>query len=303
MAGRRRDRSRSSWASRRFEPLGPELSNEATKGEYSCFKLNARLPQTKSRPTRRIGLGLVALLWAASASAAAPAMECMKHNVPESLRMRQLQLHTESANGNSDLTSTVYARTGDGLALNMQIDAPQDLRGAAFLFRQRERSEEMYLFMPAVNRVKRISGAATETSFFGSALKYSDLKALNAMYVDTQVEERGDAPIESAPARQLLIKPTDPEAKTETLAFIDPKSCLPLRLDVSRAGKKVREFTTERAAIRQDEDRWYLAYGTMKDLEAGVTTRIQMKELRGFKEMPVSLWNPSLFHQAAYGKK
>lgn len=254
--------------------------------------------------SRRTALGLITLLWVASAPAAAPAMECMKHNVPETLRMRQLELHTESANGNNDLTSTVYARTGDGaIALNMQIDAPQDLRGAAFLFRQRERNEEMYLFMPSLNRVKRISGAATETSFFGSALKYSDLKALNAMYVATQVEERGEVQVENAPARQLLIKPVDPEATTETLAVLDPQSCLPLRLEVSHAGKKIREFTTERAAIRRDEDRWYLAYGTMKDLEALVITRIQMKELRGFKEMPVSLWNPSLFHQAAYGKK
>ena len=107
-----------------------------------------------------------------SAFAAVPAMECMKHNVPETLRMRQLQLQTESASGSSHLTGTVYARTGNdgGIALNMQIDAPQDLRGAAFLFRQRERNEEMYLFMPALNRVKRISGAAAETSFFGSAL-------------------------------------------------------------------------------------------------------------------------------------
>lgn len=248
----------------------------------------------------------LAVFWivAGPAFAAAPPMECMKHNVPETLRMRQLQLQTESASGSSHLTGTVYARTIDGgVALNMQVDAPQDLRGAAFLFRQRDKNEEMYLFMPALNRVKRISGASTETSLFGSALKYSDLKALNAMYVATQVEERGETQIENAPARQLLIKPADPHSTTETLAALDPESCLPLRLDVARAGRKIREFSTERAAIRQDEDRWYLAYGTMRDLESQVTTRIQMKELRGFKEMPASLWNPALFHQAAFGRK
>ncbi|MFA5939057.1 MAG: outer membrane lipoprotein-sorting protein [Sinimarinibacterium sp.] len=259
------------------------------------------------RTSRRFGLrALLAALCAvaAPAFAAAPALECMKHNVPETLRMRQLQLQTESASGSSHMTGTVYARTGDGgVALNLQVDEPHDLRGAAFLFRQRDQNEEMYLFMPALNRVKRISGAATETSFFGSALKYSDLKALNAMYVDTEVEERGEIQVENAPARQVSIKPVDSESKTSTLAVLDVKSCLPLRLEITRAGRKVREFTTERAAIRQDEDRWYLAYGTMRDLETQVTTRIQMKELRGFDKMPVSLWNPSLFHQAAFGKK
>lgn len=251
------------------------------------------------------GLAIAALLCTAAPLHAAPSpLECMKQNVPDTLRVREMQLDTQSASGPSTLTGTVYARTADGeVALNLQIDAPADMRGAAFLFKQRKEAEEMYLYMPALNRVRRISGAAAESSLFGSALHYSDLRALNAVYVDTDVDDQGEAAFDEAPVRKLLIRPTDPASTTTTLALVDPESCLPLKLEVSQGGKAVREFESERAAIRQDETRWYLAYGTMRDLAAGVTTSVRMKELRGFDKMPVSLFNPSLFHQAMFGKK
>lgn len=259
----------------------------------------------RRQQSRLCHLLCASLLWGAvPAAAAPPTMACMKQNLPNALRMREMQLETQAASGSSTLSGTVYARTEDGeLALNLQIDSPSDLRGAAFLFRQRSQGEEMHLFMPALNRVRRISGAAAESSLFGSALHYSDLRLLGSLSADTAAEDQGDAPFDGAPARKLLIRPADPASTTVTLALVDPQSCLPLRLEVSQDGKPVREFSSERAAIRQDEDRWYLAYGTMRDLTNGVTTTVRMKELRGFDKVPVSLFNPSLFHQAAFSKK
>ncbi len=59
----------------------------------------------------------------------------------------------------------------------MQFTEPADIRGTAFLLLddQNNNQEDMYLYLPALGAVRKISGSQKNGSFVGSDLTYNDL--------------------------------------------------------------------------------------------------------------------------------
>jgi outer membrane lipoprotein-sorting protein len=59
----------------------------------------------------------------------------------------------------------------------MQFTEPADIRGTAFLLLddQKNKQEDMYLYLPALGGVRKISGSQKNGSFVGSDLTYNDI--------------------------------------------------------------------------------------------------------------------------------
>lgn len=56
------------------------------------------------------------------------------------------------------------------------FDEPRDVRGTAFLIHaNRDKSDDIWLFLPALERVKRISSSNRSGSFLGSEFAYEDI--------------------------------------------------------------------------------------------------------------------------------
>ena len=56
------------------------------------------------------------------------------------------------------------------------FDEPRDVQGTAFLIHShKEKADDQWLFLPALNRVKRISSANRSGSFMGSEFAYEDM--------------------------------------------------------------------------------------------------------------------------------
>ncbi len=65
---------------------------------------------------------------------------------------------------------------GDGNKSLFVFDEPRDVQGTAFLVHaHREGSDDQWLYLPALRRVKRISSANQSGSFMGSEFTYEDL--------------------------------------------------------------------------------------------------------------------------------
>lgn len=87
-------------------------------------------------------------------------------NIPDneqiSREMRQLTLEVED----------------DGDKLIMVFDRPRDLKGTAMLtFTHKVGSDDQWLYLPALKRVKRISSADKSGPFMGSEFAYEDLSS------------------------------------------------------------------------------------------------------------------------------
>jgi len=86
-------------------------------------------------------------------------------------------------NKNGD-ESTRYIRLrtletkGDGDKSMSIFDRPRDVKGTAFLsFTHKEKSDDQWLFLPALKRVKRIASRNKSGSFMGSEFAFEDLSS------------------------------------------------------------------------------------------------------------------------------
>jgi len=65
---------------------------------------------------------------------------------------------------------------GDGDKTIMTFDTPRDVRGTAMLtYSHKTGSDDQWIYLPAIKRVKRISSANKTGSFLGSEFTYEDL--------------------------------------------------------------------------------------------------------------------------------
>ena len=65
---------------------------------------------------------------------------------------------------------------GDGDKTVFVFDRPRDVKGTAFLVHShKDRSDDQWLYLPALKRVKRISSSKQSGSFMGSEFSYEDM--------------------------------------------------------------------------------------------------------------------------------
>ena len=78
-----------------------------------------------------------------------------------------------------ELRPKVIEVEGDGDRTLFVFDRPRDVRGTAFLVHaHKDESDEQWLYLPALKRVKRISSSKQSGSFMGSEFSYADLSAV-----------------------------------------------------------------------------------------------------------------------------
>ena len=84
--------------------------------------------------------------------------ECMRANLPETVRIQQVRLNTVDRDGTQRLlTGRIVASRADGrLNANLRLESPPDLKDSAYLSREnRDGRDEIFLYVPAMNRVRR----------------------------------------------------------------------------------------------------------------------------------------------------
>ena len=126
----------------------------------------------------------------------APGLLCAQSSSPEQTGLRIAQDARAREDGFQDFTAQqvmvlrnrqgresrrqlrvqVLEVAGDGNKSLFVFDEPRDVQGTAFLVHaHREGSDDQWLYLPALRRVKRISSANQSGSFMGSEFAYEDL--------------------------------------------------------------------------------------------------------------------------------
>jgi len=255
--------------------------------------------------------GIAGCLWAAllgafatfaHAEAGAPTaqsvMDCMRANIPKTLTVKDVQLDASDAAGSTrSLRGKLYAtREDDKLRAVIRIASPADLAGASYLLRERDSGDEMYVYIPALAKVRRISGAAVDGSLWGTDLSFGDIKQLSNAFSGSDPKIGKDEVLGGRPVHVLSVMPTaaDGARVTRLLAWVDTRSCVALRVDFYE-GQAVRK-RLEASDLRQDGAYWYASQLQMSDLKQGSKTRLKVLDVRADKSLPGRLFHPATFY-------
>lgn len=251
-----------------------------------------------------LGLATPSLVQAAeAASAVQPIVTCMKANVPAQLQVRNFELTaTDKTGGTRTLAGRLNARTDNGrINAMMAITSPADMRGAAYLVKEADapgKEEEMYVYIPALQKVRRITGGMKDSSLFGTDLSYSDVKQISyALSGDTLKLERTES-LENRPT-WVLSMAADVSAGArfdKVFAWIDQKSCMVMKAEFQQAGVVRKRFLSGAKYLAQSGPHWYVTEGRIDDLQEKTHTVLKITGVMSDKDLADRLFNPRIFY-------
>ena len=106
--------------------------------------------------------------------------ECVEANLPGSTSVQTVTFHaTDRGRHVRTARATMYySKQPDGLGkMLIRFNRPYDLRGAGYLLIERERDDDMFVYLPNVG-VRRITGRMVNGSMFGTDLASGQVRRL-----------------------------------------------------------------------------------------------------------------------------
>jgi hypothetical protein len=184
--------------------------------------------------------------------------------------------HKKLANGN--------------LGVYIEVTAPGDVKGTRFLFIDRvDQSDEQYIFVPKVGRVRRLTGSVDDQPFLGSEFKVSDL--VNANPDDFTMAFIGDATIQGRKCRLVEAKKKDPATwgYGKAIYAIDPNDLLVMRIEFfDTDGKPVRVFTVDK--VEKIDGIWTPRLLRAKNVKDDIESTLTISEVHYDVDLPDSLF-------------
>ncbi|MGH8460255.1 MAG: outer membrane lipoprotein-sorting protein [Stenotrophobium sp.] len=244
-------------------------------------------------------LALSVLPLTAMARDVAALRACLTANLPRQSFQQDIVLVQSGQDGvQQRLAGTWYWQRVDSRHSGLlRLSSPSDLAGASYLFLSRDNTENIYMYMPAVGRVRHVVGATMAQSLFGSGLSAFDLKFLLSGLQGGRLTRIGATVSGGRPAENWrYIPPSDPNILYDRLDLtVDDAWCLPMKVELY-GGVPWKTLALDPDSVRQINGRWTASRATLIDLREQTTTKIQTSNDVADKPLPPALFNPAQFY-------
>jgi hypothetical protein len=253
----------------------------------------------------RVGLAFGFLLLAAPALALEKAEDiraCARKNFPATSSTQTFLLTTIGRDGSerSLHASAFWKRGSDGKAKAMlQVDQPDDLRGSSYLMVEKSTRDDLFMYLPAMNRVKRIQGNQTSDALWGTDFSYEDIKQVQGIFDSGKLTREADAEVAGKKHFVLSFVPDKLEesAYKRIVSQIDPASCVALQTDFFEAGDAPRKrLVVDPKEVRQQGARWMAHLYEMRDLRNETRTVLRIEKITADSDLADRLFNPQTFY-------
>lgn len=249
-------------------------------------------------------LALLALPAAASSAWARDAQSviaCMRDNLPQRLQVEHLALRsTDASGGVRRLQGVLYVQREGGLLRSMMaLSQPAALAGAAYLLRERaDDDDEMYMYLPALNRVRRISGAAMNGPLFGTDISYADLRQLQSAYRDQSAVLEPSTTLQNRPVDVLRLNEAAGGAARYTTIrlWVDRASCVALRATFADAQGVVKTLEVPASHLQQFGKHWLATELTLRDVRRNSQTRLEITGVDHPPDIPRRVFDPHTYY-------
>lgn len=226
---------------------------------------------------------------------------CIRKNAPESTAIQSIRLRSEGEgymNEEKTLSAKVYwkyqpAGTSNLLAV---FDEPDDILGSRLLFLEKKPENEIYLYMPALFKVRRISSDRISSSMYGMDFSYEDFQWLYNMLSTAVSEQRPDAVIDGEPVYAFAVIPSAGKASLyETIySYFDKKSCVIRKVEFYEPGNKLRKvLLANPETIKEVNGKLVPHKFLMRDLKEGSETELNVLTVKVDPPIDDSLFDPA----------
>jgi len=180
---------------------------------------------------------------------------------------------------------------GESWAL-LRFTEPADIKNTGLLtYNYPDRDNNQWIYLPALDRARRIAASRKGGRFVGSDLYYEDLQ-------DREVDQdehriRGKDKVNGVATTVLESTPVDADNSvySKRVSWIHEKTLLPLRVDYYKAGsdKPVKRLKVRK--IKKIQGFWTVVDSTVTDLKSGHQTRMVTKAIAYDQSLPDKLFS------------
>ena len=169
--------------------------------------------------------------------------------------------------------------------------APADIENTGLLTRDYpDGSTDQWVYLPAMDRARRIAADRKGGRFVGSDLFYEDLQD-RKVNMDRH-RHLGIDTLHNTPVERLESIPIDPSNSvySQRLSWIHTDTLLPLRIDFFSPGRDEPSKRLEVHRIEPIQGYWTVMDSTMTDLTTGHQTRMTVERIRYDQGLPDTLF-------------
>lgn len=174
----------------------------------------------------------------------------------------------------------------------MRFITPADIRGTGLLTKDHPGDEsDQWLYLPALDRVRRIASSRKGGRFVGSDFFYGDLR-------DREVDMDhhrfiGEGKVGKIACDVVVSTPVDRSnsAYSKRARWIHRKTLIPLRVDFYEKGRKKPSKRLRARKIKKIQGYWTVLESTMYDLKSGHRTSLRTKKIKYDQGLPDKLFS------------
>jgi hypothetical protein len=228
---------------------------------------------------------------------------CVEANQPEGSSVQTIVVRSTNRVGSvTEMRSKIFWQEDEDehSRVLMRFDDPPDMRGSALLLLEQDGRNDMFMYLPELRRVRRITSHMMQGSLFGTDFTYEDFERLQGMSENATSERLPDAEAAGRPAYAIRYTPApDSESEyTHMISYVDKETCVATRLELYEAGERLRKvLEADPGSLTQESTGWVARSMTMRDLRDETNTEMAIEEL----EVGVEL-SPRTFSQRSLAR-
>ena len=247
-----------------------------------------------------------ALAWAPS-SASAQAPEVKEWTATQIAEMAYAQEFMGMSTGVSQVRMTLINKKGETRVRRIQAKSadiggkrhslvrflsPPDVQGTSFLLIERgDDSDDQYLYLPALKRVRRIAGSQRNASFMGSDFSYADMESRDV--TDSAWTRHPDEKVGPLDCYKLQAIPKEAEGQEyrRSEIWVHKETWLPVKMKLYDKKTGTLQKTLFVEEFKKIEGRWIVTKAKMANEAKKTATRIEIEEIKLDVELPVDVFS------------
>jgi len=193
---------------------------------------------------------------------------------------RQRRLYTYRLDNKNDETLSL-----------MRFTAPADIEGTGLLTHDLPGDESnQWIYLPALDRARRIASSRKGGRFVGSDIYYEDLRKRDVAKDRHRII--GTGKVGKVTTTILESIPLDPDSSvySKRLSWIHMGSLIPLQVEYYTAGSETPIKRLKVKKIKKLQGYWTVVDSTVYDIKSGHQTRIVTSDIKYDQQLPADLF-------------
>lgn len=228
---------------------------------------------------------------------------CVRNNFPQETSVQKLAMiaHDRSG-GQRTLRAEMFWRIDkDGFTnVMIKVSEPRDLSGSSYLVLERDARDDMFMYLPAVQRVRRIVGNMKSKPLWGTDLSYEDVKQLQGVALTGTVSRLADTQIGERKVNviQTAYDAAEESAYKRVVTHVDITTCMPLQIDFyDLEDIAVKQLNVNPETLTEVDGRWQMRNLDMLHLNNETHTEIVVEEVTSDESISSRVFNSHTFYQ------